>query len=86
MTVFEQPFGKAERNLATTPASPPADGDAVPPLSVCIPTRYRPDLLARALASVTKALPSDSRRVELIVSDNSDDSRSEVLCKEVFSS
>ena len=48
------------------PAAPPA---ADPPLllSICVPTYHRPQLLARALASIGP-LPAD---VEIIVSDNS---------------
>jgi glycosyltransferase involved in cell wall biosynthesis len=81
MTVSER-FPDDAHLSPTSRAGPAADI----PLSVCIPTRNRPDLLARALSSVTQAVPADASQVELIVSDNSDDSCSEALCKEVLGS
>ena len=42
-----------------------------PDLSVCVPTFERPELLARALASVVDQDGPDAHRIELLVSDNS---------------
>jgi glycosyltransferase involved in cell wall biosynthesis len=47
-----------------------------PPLSITMPTKDRPELLARALASVTRAVGPVADRVELTVSDGSSDDAS----------
>lgn len=57
-----------------------------PLLSVCIPTYNRPDLLERALRSVVDAPVPDSGAVEIIVSDNSTDERSQELCAGLLAS
>lgn len=57
-----------------------------PLLSVCIPTYNRPELLERALRSVTDAPAPASGAVEIIVSDNSTDGRSEDLCTGLLAS
>jgi glycosyltransferase involved in cell wall biosynthesis len=60
--------------------SAPTDGQpspAPPPLlSITMPTKDRPELLSRALASVARAVGSDADRVELTVSDGSADEAS----------
>ncbi len=48
-----------------------------PTLSVTTPTYHRPDDLVRALRSVTDDAGARAHRVELVVSDNSQDDRSE---------
>lgn len=55
-----------------------------PVLSICIPTRHRPSLLRRALASVVQTPAEYGPSVELIVSDNSDDDSSEGIVKEAL--
>ena len=47
-----------------------------PLLSITMPTKDRPQLLARALASVARAVGPDANRVELTVSDGSADEAS----------
>jgi glycosyltransferase involved in cell wall biosynthesis len=47
-----------------------------PVLSICTPTRERPQLLRRALASVVNQAGPGLDRVELVVSDNSSDDAS----------
>ena len=44
-----------------------------PPLSIAMPTRNRPGLLERALRSVVRAVEPVAERVEVAVSDGSDD-------------
>jgi glycosyltransferase involved in cell wall biosynthesis len=60
--------------------SPPTDGQPAsasqPLLSITMPTKDRPELLSRALASVARAVGSDADRVELTVSDGSADEAS----------
>lgn len=51
--------------------------DEVPALSVTTPTYQRPDDLVRALRSVTDEAGREARHIELVVSDNSTDTRSE---------
>ena len=51
-----------------------------PLLSICVPTYNRPSLLRRTLNS----LQSNRRDVEIIVTDNSNDSRSEQVVKETL--
>ena len=48
-------------------------------LSICIPTYNRPDLLQRAVASVTDNPPYQARNVEIIISDNSTNDESEAI-------
>src|SRR5215212_4210422 len=51
-----------------------------PLLSITMPTKDRPELLSRALASVGRAVGRDADRVELTVSDGStDDASAEVV-------
>lgn len=50
-----------------------------PSLTVAVPTYKRPDLLERALASVTAAGPAVAHDTELVVSDNSEDDRSRAV-------
>jgi glycosyltransferase involved in cell wall biosynthesis len=51
-----------------------------PLLSITMPTKDRPELLSRALASVRQAVGRDAERVELTVSDGStDDASAEVV-------
>ncbi|HUG83677.1 MAG TPA: glycosyltransferase family 2 protein, partial [Euzebya sp.] len=50
-----------------------------PVLSVCIPTYNRPDMLERALRSVTDGPRPPAGEVEIVVSDNSTDERSRHL-------
>jgi glycosyltransferase involved in cell wall biosynthesis len=53
------------------------DADSArPTLSIAIPTRNRPDLLERALSSLTEALGPVAEQVEVVVSDGSDDESS----------
>ncbi len=51
-------------------------------LSICIPTYNRPDLLQRALASVSDNAPSEAQNVEIIISDNSTNNESEAIVDE----
>jgi glycosyltransferase involved in cell wall biosynthesis len=51
-----------------------------PLLSITMPTKDRPELLSRALASVRQAVGRDAERVELTVSDGStDDASAEIV-------
>jgi glycosyltransferase involved in cell wall biosynthesis len=52
---------------------PDGAGERSPILSVTVPTRGRPDLLERALASVVRQSDAPTERIELLVSDNSPD-------------
>jgi glycosyltransferase involved in cell wall biosynthesis len=60
--------------------SAPTDGQPAPAsrplLSITMPTKDRPELLSRALASVGRAVGPDADRVELTVSDGSADEAS----------
>lgn len=49
-------------------------------LSICTPTYNRPELLRRALASVTDVPPD----IEIVVSDNSTNDESAQLCQRLF--
>ena len=55
-----------------------------PQLTVATPTYHRPDGLLKALASVTQGAGHEACRVELVVSDNSTDTRSESVVASVF--
>jgi len=52
-------------------------------LSICIPTFERPDLLRRALQSISDAT-GDANEVEILVSDDSQDDRSARICEAMF--
>jgi glycosyltransferase involved in cell wall biosynthesis len=62
------------------------DGQPVPAsqplLSITMPTKDRPQLLSRALASVARAVGPDADRVELTVSDGSADEASARIVEE----
>lgn len=60
-----------------------AGADGAPRLSICVPTYNRPDLLERALRSVMDPSDGATAEVELVVSDNSTDERSEELVASV---
>ena len=59
--------------------------DVAVPLTVSIPTYNRPDFRERAISSVTAAPPWVARETELVVSDNSEDSRSKRVADELVS-
>ena len=62
----------------------PADSNAHDILlSVCIPTYNRLDLLERAIRSVM-AEPEHAHRIEIIVSDNSDNDKSKILVESLL--
>ena len=54
-----------------------------PLLSICIPTYNRLDLLERAIRSVI-AQPEHAQRIEIIVSDNSDNDKSKILVEDLL--
>lgn len=58
--------------------------DGTPSLSVTTPTYHRPDDLVRALRSVTEGAGAEASDVELVVSDNSTDARSEQVVQAIF--
>ncbi len=62
-------LGSAPTHGQPAPVSPPL-------LSITMPTKDRPQLLSRALASVGRAVGPDADRVELTVSDGSADEAS----------
>jgi glycosyltransferase involved in cell wall biosynthesis len=62
-------LGSAPTHGQPGPASPPL-------LSITMPTKDRPQLLSRALASVAKAVGPEGDRIELTVSDGSADEAS----------
>lgn len=62
----------------TLPSAPPAEAEQ-PLLSISIPTYNRPEMLTRALRSVTTTPVALQPHTELIVSDNSTDKRSEFV-------
>jgi glycosyltransferase involved in cell wall biosynthesis len=58
--------------------------DPPPLLTICTPTCARPDLLRRALESVTRQVGARSADVELVVSDNSPDDESEGVARAIL--
>lgn len=67
-----------------TAPTPPPSRTGTPLLSITIPTYNRPDMLMRALASVTTTTPAALQHAtELVVSDNSTDDRSEIVYKQL---
>jgi len=62
----------------------PASSHHAMSLSICIPTYERPDLLARALASVIGGSEGIAEEIEIIVSDDSRSEESSMLCERVF--
>jgi len=63
-------------NLDSDPISDQSAAASRPLLSITMPTKDRPHLLSRALASVDRAVGSEADRVELTVSDGSGDDAS----------
>lgn len=65
-------------------AAPGSKPPEAPALSVTTPTYHRPVDLVRALRSVTDGAGTEARHVELVVSDNSTDARSEHVVRPIF--
>ena len=63
-------------NLDSDPISDQSAAASRPLLSITMPTKDRPHLLSRALASVGRAVGPEADRVELTVSDGSGDDAS----------
>lgn len=62
-----------------------SDMNKPPELSICIPTYNRPDLFERALRSAQTLPERAAEDVELIVSDNSTDDRTEEVARKLLS-
>lgn len=76
-----EPGSQQQPKVAEVAAPAAAGTGARPPLAVAIPTYQRPDRLAVALESVLAQLPSAG--VEVVVSDNSTDARTEAVCTDL---